>query len=278
MRLVYFNFNGELLVENKEVLTVNNRSFRYGDGLFETMLWKEGEIRFLNAHIKRLQNGLEILKINNWEKFNARFLTEKTQELILKNDFQNKTLKVRLQVFRDGSGTYAPQSNEPAYVLEVEPFELDLKTHHTGLILDLYTEQIKPFSGLSALKTSNSLVYILAANYRKNKGVDEVVILNQEGMVCETIQSNLFVLYDNKLYTPALNQGCVAGVMRENIIEIAKNKLGLEVVEAKIDPQVLEVAEEMFITNAIRGVQWVVGYKKRRFFNVLSKKIQKYLD
>src|SRR5690606_34587700 len=211
-------------------------------------------------------------------KFNAEFIENHTQQLITKNGYQNADLKVRLQVYRDGEGAYGPLTNKPGYILEVSPFDVDLKTNHSGLILDLYTEQIKPFSGVSSLKSSNALVYVLASNYRKNIGVDDVVILNQEGMVCETIQSNIFVLYDNKLYTPALNQGCIAGTMRAHVIDIARNHLGLEVIEAKIDPKVLEVAEEMFLTNALRGIQWVVGYKKRRFFNVLSKKLQKYLD
>lgn len=278
MRVVYFNFNGELVVENKEIFSVGNRSFRYGDALFETMLWKDGKIRNLNAHVKRLQHSMEVLKLQDVPKFNAEFIENQTQQLITKNGYQNADLKVRLQVYRDGEGAYGPLTNKPGYILEVSPFDVDLKANHSGLILDLYTEQIKPFSGVSSLKSSNALVYVLASNYRKNIGVDDVVILNQEGMVCETIQSNIFVLYDNKLYTPALNQGCIAGTMRAHVIDIARNHLGLEVIEAKIDPKVLEVAEEMFLTNALRGIQWVVGYKKRRFFNVLSKKLQKYLD
>src|SRR5690606_3956568 len=127
MRVVYFNFNGELIVENKEILSVGNRSFRYGDALFETMLWKDGKIRNLNAHVKRLQHSMEVLKLQDVPKFNAEFIENHTQQLITKNGYQNADLKVRLQVYRDGEGAYGPLTNKPGYILEVSPFDVDLK-------------------------------------------------------------------------------------------------------------------------------------------------------
>jgi branched-chain amino acid aminotransferase len=279
MRVNYILFNDQLTIDNTLLVSTDNRSFRYGDGIFETMLWRNGSIRFLDEHIQRLQNGLNVLQIENAYRFDHGFIHQRVFQLIEKNSLIDEDVRVRLQVFRQGGGLYSPLNNNPGYVLSVHPLGNDPQPHQqkSGLIVGLYTDQFKPFSGLSALKSCNSLVYVLAGNYRKKQGLDEVILLNQEGMICEGVQNNIFVVYQGTLFTPALNQGCVAGIMRGVVIGLAR-ELGIDVVEAKIDPLVLDEAEEIFMTNAIRGIQWVVGYKKRRFFNKYSKLFQEKLE
>lgn len=275
MRVSYMNFNGRVVLEQENILTGENRAFRYGDGLFETMLWTEGRIRFLDYHIQRLQQGMQMLHLEGIEKFDAGFIESAAGELIARNEFTESRIRLRLQVYRNGTGLYSPVINQAAFVLSVQPIkpETDLKANVTGLIVDLYPEHFKPVSGLSALKSINSLIFVLAGVYRKNKGLDEVLILNQDGHLCESVSSNIFVVYQKQLYTPALSEGCVNGVMRRVVLEEAK-KMDLEIVEAKIDPQVLDEADEVFLTNAIHGVQGVVGYRSKRYFHQWSKIFQ----
>ena len=116
----------------------------------------------------------------------------------------------------------------------------------------------------------------MAGLYRKQKGVDDVLVLNQDGFLCESVSSNIFVWYDGKLYTPALSEGCVAGVMRRVVIELAAEN-NYEVVEAQINPDIMHLADELFFTNAIQGIQWVLGYKKKRYFKRISKMLQEKL-
>jgi len=283
MQVNYINFNGRMMVASESVLTVENRSFRYGDGLFETMLWVEGRIRLLNYHAERLKKGLKTLHIEGWEKFDEDFIYTAAKELITKNERKDRQVRLRLQVFRSGGGLYSPVSNQPVYVMSADPVEPTafkdgtLGAHKPdGLIVDLYTEQIKPFSGLSHLKSTNSQVYVLAGLYRKRKGLDEVIILNHNGHVCETMSSNIFVSYDQRIYTPALQEGCVEGVMRRAVLETGR-ELGVEMVEAAIDPLVLSDADEIFLTNAVKGVQWVMGYRRKRYFNNWSKLFQQHI-
>lgn len=274
MRVNYINFNGRLLVDSEPVLTTYNRSFRYGDGLFETMLWMDRGIRFVEYHAERLQKGLQTLRIDGWERFDAEFIHRTARELLTKNELDGRYTRIRLQVFRSGSGLYSPVSNQPVFVMGAEPVAPETYqasgTRKSGLIIDLYTEQIKAYSGLSHLKSTNSQVYVLAGLFRKQKGLDEVIILNQDGHVCETMSSNIFVAYGDKIYTPALSEGCVAGVMRRAVLEL-QDQVGAEIVEAKIDPMILPEADEIFLTNAVRGVQWVMGYRQKRYFNKWSK-------
>src|SRR5690606_34840814 len=106
MQVNYINFNGRMMVASESVLTVENRSFRYGDGLFETMLWVEGRIRLLNYHAERLKKGLKTLHIEGWEKFDEDFIYTAAKELITKNERKDRQVRLRLQVFRSGGGLY----------------------------------------------------------------------------------------------------------------------------------------------------------------------------
>src|SRR5690606_5685578 len=260
MPVHYIDFNNKLIPEKEAVLTADNRAFRYGDGLFETMRWMDGDIRFLTHHLARLHEGMRMLQLEHTWDFDEAFVRGRAAALIHRNGLDGQHVRVRLQVYRDGGGLYSPQQNKAAYVMSVTRLDPDDVTHRKiGLIVDVYTEFRKPYSELSKLKTANALVYVMAGLYRKKKGLDDVLILNQEGYICESLSSNVFFWYDKKLYTPAVSEGCIEGVMRKAVIEIALDN-GLEVIEAQISPDIMQEADEIFHTNAIHGVQWVMGY------------------
>lgn len=276
MPIQYINFNGSLVPEDMAVISADNRAFRYGDGLFETMLWKDGDIRFLDFHVERLQEGLQLLQFEDTGVFDSFFIRAKTEELIRKNNMMGQQLRVRLIVFRTGAGLYGPETNKPGYVLQVERKQETLRDKKLGLIVDVYTDFKKPYSELSKLKSNNALVYVMAGLYRKKHAFDEVFILNQAGNLCEALSSNLFIYYNKVLYTPALSEGCIAGVMRRVVMDIAQVE-GIEVVEAEIKPEIMKVADEIFCTNATHGIQWVMGYKQKRYFNKISRVFQERL-
>ncbi|WP_257667114.1 aminotransferase class IV [Parapedobacter tibetensis] len=278
MPVHYIDFNNKLVPEKETILTADNRAFRYGDGLFETMRWMDGDIRFLQHHLARLHEGMHLLQLEHPASFDEQFIRSRTAALINKNNLEGQHVRVRLQVFRDGGGLYSPQQNTAAYVLSVSRLDSDDVNHRKiGLIVDVYTEFRKPTSELSKLKSANALVFVMAGLYRKKKGLDDVLLLNQEGFLCESLSSNVFIWYDKKLYTPALSEGCIDGVMRKVVIEIALDS-GLDVIEAQISPDIMNEADEIFHTNAIHGVQWVMGYKQKRYFNRISRMLQEKLQ
>jgi len=110
----------------------------------------------------------------------------------------------------------------------------------------------------------------MAGLYKVQNKLDDVFLLNQHGFLCEASSSNVFVWYQNHLYTPALSEGCVEGVMRQVIMETAK-KINIPVTEAQINPEILYEADEVFLTNATKGIQSVMGFGVRRYFNEMSK-------
>ncbi|MBC7417113.1 MAG: aminotransferase class IV [Pedobacter sp.] len=259
------------------IITAENRAFRFGDGLFESMRMIDGKLQFADLHADRLAAGMKVLKIDGHALMDSYFLKQKTADLAKRNKWAGNA-RFRLSVYRAGAGLYTPEYNKNGYLLEgnalhSNTYELNKK----GLIVDLFTDLPKAINKLSNLKTANALIYVLAGLFKQQNSLDEAFILNDKGFLCESISANIFVVYDKKIYTPALTEGCVAGVMRSSILYLAKIN-NIQVVEAEINPKVLAEADEVFITNATRGLQWVMGYGRKRYFDKVAKLLSQTLN
>ncbi|PJJ84389.1 aminotransferase class IV [Mucilaginibacter auburnensis] len=267
--MLFINFNGEILPADAKVLSVANRAFKYGDGLFESMRMLKGQLKFAEQHADRLHKGMKALKMDGYSQLDTWFLKEKAEQLASVNKIKHGRL--RLTVYRDSEGLYTPTQNKTGYILEIQPAdEPRYFLNSKGLIVDVFTELTKPTNFLSNIKTCNSLVYVLAGIHKSQNNLDDVLLLNQNGFLCEASSSNVFVYYQNHLYTPALSEGCVEGVMRQAVINIAQQN-DIPLTEAQINPEILYAADEVFLTNAVKGIQSVMGYGIRRYFNKMSK-------
>ena len=277
MSVEYINFNGSILPADQLIFKANNRGFRYGDGLFESMRYIKGKLKFSEMHIDRIQKGMKLLRFDNCSLIDSWFIREKVEELVRRNR-TGADARIRLTVFRDSEGLYSPVSNKFGYVLEIQKLDdSQYVLNKKGLIIDVYDEIPKPVNALSNLKTCSAMIYVLAGIYKNQNALDEVLILNHHGFLCESMSSNVFVVYDRKLYTPALNEGCIAGVMRQVVMRLAKEN-NIELVEAQINPDILNEADEVFLTNAAKGIQWVMGYNNKRYFNEVSRFLSEKLN
>lgn len=273
----YILHNDEFVPADQPILTAHNRGFRYGDGLFESMRMCNGKLKFAEQHADRLKAGMKALKIEGGNLLDEYFLRQKTAELCKKNKFR-ENVRFRLSVYRTGDGLYTPANNKSGYVLEASALtENNYELNKKGLIVDVYDELTKQIDKLANYKTSNSLLYVMAGLYKKQHRLDEAFILNQNGFLCESISSNVFVVYNQQIYTPALSEGCIAGVMRGAVMNIAKMN-NISMVEAQINPEVLKEADEVFVTNAVSGIRWVMGYGRKRYFNETSKELSAKLN
>lgn len=277
MQHEYILHNDEFFTINHPILTSGNRSFRYGDGLFETMRMNAGKLLFPEFHAERLRAGMQALKMDGSVLLDEYFLKQKTAELCKRNKLRDN-VRFRLSVYRNGDGLYTPNSNKSGYVLEATPLmESGYELNKKGLIIDVFDEITKPVNPLSNYKTSNALVYVMAGLFKKQHRLDEAIILNQNGFLCESISSNVFVVYDKQIYTPALSEGCISGVMRKVVMGLARAN-DISIIEAQLNPEVLREAEEVFITNALGGIRWVMGYGRKRYFNEVSKGLSALLN
>jgi branched-subunit amino acid aminotransferase/4-amino-4-deoxychorismate lyase len=267
---LYINYNGSIADASKPLLMHTNRAFRYGDAVFETIRLMNGEILFFEKHLARLKRSMELLSMNWHEDFSFQNLHLLIRHLDQVNNLKGSA-RIRLEVFRKDGGYYTPQSNDVNYLIEAEPVkEADYLLNETGLRLDLFSDAAKPVNKLSNLKSSNALVCVMAGLHQKKSGFDDTLLFNAEGNIAEAVSSNVFVMLHGELCTPSLDQGCVAGVMRERIIELMKSK-NKKCVERKINLNDLLHSDEVFLTNVIDGIRWVGAIRNKRYFNSFSR-------
>ncbi len=275
----YIVFNGEFISVDTFSIKMDNRAFRYGDSIFETMFASFGKIRFLEKHYERLKNGMKVLKYDlSNNTFSYEKIRKETLMLINKNRYYYGT-RIRLTVFRRSGGFYTLEDNNINYLIETLPvknilYELNKK----GLVIGIYKDIKKTINKLSYYKTGNSLLFVLAGVYKREKNFDDCIILNEKNNICETISSNIFIVKGNNIFTPGLGEGFVNGIMRGFVIKNAVH-LGYNIIEKKdIKTSELIYADEIFLTNSISGIKWVVGFEEKRYFNRIAKKLTALLN
>ncbi len=268
----FINYNGNFMPADQPVLNVNNRGFRYGDALFETIRYSCGKPLFLKEHLQRLLNGMRVLKMKQHPLFSVTFFEEMIKELSLKNAIGTDA-RVRLTVYRNDGGFYAPSDDQVSYLMEMYPVqEKGYVLNSTGLTVDLFTEFRKTPNSLASIKSANSAIYVLAGVYKNQQQLDECILSNDKSHIIEAISSNIFAVKNGVLYTHPVTDGCVDGVMRKKIIEVAQQNR-VAVYEISIMQNVLLGADELFLTNTIKGIQWVAAFKQKRYTNNTSEKL-----
>ena len=272
----YIILNGEMLGTNQPFMK-DNRAFRFGDGVFESIRIVNGLPYNLQFHIERMLEGANIISLDIPNHFSADYFKGQIKSLIEKNNIQAGG-KVRISLFRDGEGAYFSKSNKAIFFIEASHLPNNyFILNENGLMVDIYSDVNKSVNILSKYKSINSLLPIMAANFAKANKLQECFILNAKGKIIESISSNIFIVSNGVLYTPPLEDGCIGGIMRMNVINTAIEN-GITVYENTLSPQNLLAADEIFLTNAIQGIQWVGGYKSKRYFNKFSKKILELIN
>ncbi|MBN1950596.1 MAG: aminotransferase class IV [Bacteroidales bacterium] len=265
-------YNGDFFFEDEKILGVKNRAYAYGDALFETIHCLGTGAQNLDKHWERLSQGMHLLKMQGGDRLTRERMEHYIGKLLNKNRIF-KGARIRMLVFRDPGGLYTPAVNTVSWTMESTALEQEHYSLNTkGLVAEIYDGIHKPVNPLSGFKTSNALIYVLAGIFRKENQLDDCFILNQYGRIAETNSSNLFIYLDDKVITPPLTEGCVAGTMRAAVLEIARQN-GYNVEEKGILEKNILDAEEVFITNAIQGIQWIGAYKDKRYFNFVSRKL-----
>ncbi len=272
MSVTYINFNGNIVDSSQPVFTAANRAFRYGDAVFETIRLMQGEILFFEKHLSRLSRSMKLLGMNPHDDLTFHNLYLSIRHLDQVNNLKGNG-RIRLEVFRNDGGLYTPYSNDVSYVMETTPIvSKSYQLNENGLKIELYTDIKKPVSGLSNLKSSNALYYVMAGLYKNLLKSGDCLVLNTDNRIAEAISSNIFLVSKEVISTPSLSEACVAGVMRETVIEHLK-KQGISVHEKGIAIEDLLAADEVFLTDVINGIRWVGAFRNKRFFNSFSRNI-----
>ena len=258
MMTLFFNFNGKFLKNGTGIAGPGNRGLRYGDGLFETMSVLGSQILYKDLHFKRLFSGLKVLQFIQPQHFNSLYFENQILALCKKNKIPEPA-RVRLMIFRGEGGLYDPENHLPNYAIEAWHNSVPDELNRNGLVVDIYHDVKKSCDILSNLKTNNFLPYVLAANFAKKHQLNDALILNTHNRICDSTIANVFAITGNEIITPALSEGCVAGVMREWLIQTLPS-YGYIVSETVITVEKLKEAEGVFLTNVIKGIRWVKSF------------------
>jgi branched-chain amino acid aminotransferase len=263
------NFNSELYTKENIQLTTDNRGFKYGDGIFETIKVVNKKVIFWEDHYFRLMASMRMLRMKIPMEFTLEFLE---QEILKTVDSLEKAMsyRVRLNVFRKDGGLYTPKTNAINYLIEVSEINTQTKTtYEIDVFKDFYN-----YSGLlSTVKTNNRMLNTLASIYADENNLDNCVLLNERKGVAEVANGNIFIVKDTIVKTPALTEGCIKGIVRNKVIEILTKNQDFTIEETVISPFEIQKADEVFITNTIVGIQVVTKYKKKSFTTELGNKL-----
>ena len=265
------NFNGTIGDSAANTLA-DNRAFLYGDGVFETFKVVNNNILFLEDHYFRLMSAMRILRMEIPMHFTMEFLEQQILELVQAIQIENAA-RVRMTVFRNAGGFYLPETNDVSYIIQATPLNsnkyiLRNEPYEVDLYKDFYiTKQL-----LSTLKTTNKAVQITGSIFAKENDLQNCLLLNDAKNVIEALNGNLFMLMNGQLTTPPVSEGCLNGIMRKQVLEIAKS-LNVEVIEAPISPFDLQKADELFITNVIVGIQPISQYRKKMFDHAFASQL-----
>jgi branched-chain amino acid aminotransferase len=262
-------YNGHVISLYEPAISFSNRAFRYGDSLFESIRYTNGKIMFLADHVKRIKLSMTTLRMN----VPAEFTTGNIEALIIHLLEQNnikQDARIRLTVFRNEGGFYTPDTNDISFLIETEALETTgYQLNQKGLWVDVYAEIKKQINKISNIKTGSALLYVMAGITKTSLKLDDCLLVNDNGNIIESISSNIFVVKNGTLYTSPISDGCIDGVMRKQILDIAaQNKI--LTFEQTLTVHTLTNGDEVFLTNAIKGIQWVGQFKNKFYTNQKS--------
>ena len=250
-------FNGKYIDERKASISIKDRGFLLGDGVFETLLYNEKKVILFNLHFLRLKNSLKKIFIKFDEK--EYYLHKKILEVIKRNKFKDCKVSIRITVTRGNSerGIDIIHNQKPLLLITVNKLKKSLKM----MPFKFYISEIlrSETSITSRHKTINYIDNILGKNEAKKNKYDDVLFLNSNQKICCASTSNFFYLERGNLFPPPLKDGVLNGIIRE--ILISKKKVAVK----SITLNNLKNCKEIFITNSLFGIRPVAKIEKFKF-------------
>lgn len=266
--------NEHFLSADSASIHINDRGFLLGDGLFETLLATNGKPQFLADHWQRLVNGSITLDIN------IPLSLEKLQQIIdvllQKNDLTQTSACIRITVTRGNAGRgILPLSNtQPTILINAIPWKDQTQAEYKLVFSNIIRNEQSP---LSQIKSLNYLDNILAKQQAIKQNADEAILLNTKGFVTGTTCANLFVIKENIIFTPHINDGALPGIIRKKIFAICLTE-NITILEKSLSPNDLLQANEIFLTNSLIGIKFVSHLNNMQMINKYTQTLKAALN
>ena len=243
--------NGKFVLSEEAKISALDAGFLYGFGVFETMRAYKKRIVYFSQHIKRIQESAKLIGIRS--PYASDKLKGIIKETVRRNCFRDAYVRLTLWRAKRGTGIF---------VLAREYKPHSEKKYKNGFKICVSRFRQNEFSLLAKIKTTSRILYQLSFEEAKNKGFDEAIILNNRGVITEGTRSNIFFAKNNEIFTPALECGCLDGITRKVVFDLAKRHK-IKICEGKFSLQDLLGADEAFLTNSLMGVMPLAAVEGR---------------
>jgi branched-subunit amino acid aminotransferase/4-amino-4-deoxychorismate lyase len=269
-------FDGAIRWEDEALISPLSTGLLYGDGVFEVLRSYGGVPFRFTDHYERLRESCEILRLKLiYDEENLWLIT---RELLRQNDAMGDSAYIRITVFGSELNMIStPEGVTTHTFAHARPFIPPKPTkYRNGIKARISSYRISPYNPIAGHNTICFLPMILARRAAWERGLDEVLIQNTEGGICEGTTSNLFIVEGDSITTPPITDGIVPDVSRDVIIGLAKN-LGMPVNEKRVSEKSLMAADEVFITNSLIEVMPVREIEGKIIGNGAGGKISRKL-
>lgn len=268
------NFNGKISTASDIHVLSENRGLQYADAVFETIKLSAGKILFWEDHYFRLMASMRILRMEIPMNFTPEFLEEEIQRTIATHDETVHSFRVKLLVWRKAGGKYTPETNDVEYLIICETLEDPFYTlNEEPYTIELFKDHFINSGLLSTLKTTSRTINILGSIFAKENDYKNCLLLNENKQIVEALNGNIFLVNGYKIKTPPLEDGCLNGILRKQLIAILGQLPDYVLEETSVSPFELQKADELFITNTIMGIQPVTNYRKKEYSNTVAKEL-----
>jgi len=230
-------------------ISILDRGFCYGDGLFETLRASNGQIFYIEQHIDRLFDSLQQVLIEL--PMTRLELTKAVKETLARNKYKNAIIRLMVTRGDTESNIQIDSKIHPTLVINIRPFTpLPKVAYKKGIRVMLFQERANLVNGLSLrLKSCNYLSNILIKEFSNKKNYTEGIVVDPDFGVTEGTTSNIFIVEQGQIKTPPLSPYVLAGITRQVVLEIAREHK-IPFTEEKITADELIYADEVFITNS----------------------------
>ncbi len=264
------NFNGNIVDNECFTIGCQNRAFKYGDGIFDTLKFQNKNLYFIEDHYFRLMSSMRMLRMKIPLNFTLEYYEAQIKKTLSENGIQDKA-RVRVNVFRDDGGYYAPLINKVSFLIEAGSLT---KREHSKYEIELYKDFQTASGLLATIKTNNRIINVLSSIYAEENEYQNCILLNEKKEIVEAINANIFLIRGNEVLTPSLDSGCINGIIRKKLIEVLQKQGIFSVSETQISPFELLKADEVFLTNSITEIQSVDQYRKKHYSKEKSEVIK----
>lgn len=264
------NFNGEIIKKSEFRLKYDNRGFTYGDSIFDTLKYQNNSIEFIEQHYFRLLASMRMLRMEIPLSFTLDFYKNELKKTVAVNQLEKA--RVKCTIYRKSGGYYTPTNNSILFLMEVSDLNYQSKEIYK---IDIFKDYYVNADLLSTIKTTNRMLNVLSSIFTNENKIDNCILLNHNKHIVEANNANLFLIFQNRIITPPLKDGCINGIMRKKVIESIQQIGDFVFEEKSVSSFDMQKADSVFLTNSIIGIQTVTHFKRKEYNTYLVEMVKK---